>query len=130
MANLFVQARLSNVVEADPDCKAALDVLSFALYHEETREAPQTDDTKENKRVEVTDDEDEGNDSKRLRLENVEPDVKKRVWDQVVSSDGEDLSVEDLCRDIQDRSVVEAALRELEREDRVMVDDGLVFHTG
>ena len=31
---LFIQARLSNIVEAEPDCAAAMDILGFALYHE------------------------------------------------------------------------------------------------
>jgi len=31
------KARLSNVVEADPDVAAAMDILSFALYHENTK---------------------------------------------------------------------------------------------
>ena len=31
------QVRLSNVAEADPDVAAAMDILSFALYHENTK---------------------------------------------------------------------------------------------
>eukprot|EP00957_Ditylum_brightwellii_P015749 1186981-Ditylum_brightwellii.AAC.1 len=34
LASAHAKARLSQVVEADPDCMAAIDILGFTLYHE------------------------------------------------------------------------------------------------
>merc|ERR1711935_679797 len=34
LATAHAKSRLSNIVEAKPDCETAMDVLSFALYHE------------------------------------------------------------------------------------------------
>ena len=77
---LFVnhQARLSNVVEADPDVAAAMDILSFALYHENTKvigEGDSNDDTalgqkRQREDPEVTDASDvEENDAQKERVE-------------------------------------------------------------
>jgi len=44
MASAHAKARLSNIVEADPDVTTALDILSFALYHENNSGVPQEQD--------------------------------------------------------------------------------------
>ena len=69
------KARLSNVVEAKIDCAVAMDILSFALYHENTEmiETPMVI-LHGDKRPAVSDEsdmeEDDENDSKRQRLDN------------------------------------------------------------
>jgi DNA replication licensing factor MCM3 len=36
LASAHAKARLSDTVQAEPDCEVAMDILSFALYHENT----------------------------------------------------------------------------------------------
>ena len=38
LASAHAKARLSHVVEAEPDCEVAMDILSFALYHEHSNQ--------------------------------------------------------------------------------------------
>mmetsp|Transcript_23884 Transcript_23884/g.55716 ORF Transcript_23884/g.55716 Transcript_23884/m.55716 type:complete len:99 (-) Transcript_23884:839-1135(-) len=97
-----------------------MDILGFALYHENV--SPHTSKDETNKR-EVTDDEEIGNEPKRARL-----DLKSRVWEQIVQGDGE-VPVDSICLDVQDREVVMGAVQQLIKEDRIMVEDGVIFST-
>ncbi|VEU33795.1 unnamed protein product [Pseudo-nitzschia multistriata] len=47
LATAHAKARLSGVVEAAPDCEAAMDVLGFALYHESGGDKNQNDEPSE-----------------------------------------------------------------------------------
>ena len=145
----FLQARLSTIVEAEPDCSAAMDILGFALYHENTDQAPPSTvdendiDADNGQKRPLTPDssvgEQDGSDdeagaeassSKKQRLgdEEVDPrnDLKYRIWEEISKGDGE-ASVDSMCPDVTDRDEVSAAISEMEAEGRVMVSDGRVY---
>ena len=145
----LLQARLSTIVEAEPDCSAAMDILGFALYHENTDQAPPSTvdendvDAENGQKRPLTPDssvgEQDGSDdeagaeassSKKQRLgaEEKDPrnDLKYRIWEEISKGDGE-VSVDSMCPDITDRDEVSAAISEMEAEGRVMVSDGRVY---
>ena len=154
LASAHAKARLSPAVEADPDCTAALDILGFALYHENItttttttvmdvdKDVSKRDNgtdgpTDSNKRTEVTDDEEgDGEDThgptqKRMRLD-AQPDLKTRIWSEIIQldQDNDTVTADKLCVDVQDRSLVDAVVQELEGQDRILVDDGNIYVTG
>ena len=144
--SIYLKARLSNIVEAEPDCTAAMDILGFALYHENkqtqdtTYEADELDSMNAPKRpltpdssIEGMEDEDDNESavtSKKRRFggEDSDPrnDLKYRIWDDICKGDG-DLPIDSLCPDVTDRDEVIAAVSEMEGEGRVMISDGNVY---
>mmetsp|Transcript_24534 Transcript_24534/g.36586 ORF Transcript_24534/g.36586 Transcript_24534/m.36586 type:complete len:806 (-) Transcript_24534:167-2584(-) len=137
LASAHAKARLSQVVEADPDCMAAMDILGFALYHENSHGIA-SDGTSSKRQMDksasVTEEsegelvEEDGNDAKRARLDvDDQQTVKARIWDEINKTGDAQLAIEDVCKDIQDRSVVMEALRSMENDGRVMVSDGLIY---
>jgi len=145
LATAHAKARLSNIVEADPDCMAAMDILSFALYHENNSSIPGDDSMAEKTPSELLEQEHqtpssslEGDDdrddssrsSKRQRLSEdgtSTDDLKARIWDEMNKSGEGQLSLEDICKDISDRKIIQSAVVEMEEEGRVMFSDGLVY---
>lgn len=129
-----LQARLSNVVEAEPDCKVAMDILGFALYHENSGDVDGT----ASKVDKVTDDEgsdssvgdtDEIGGNKRRRLDEEGRSsnlIKSRIWDEITAADGE-LPLEEACPAMDDRESVMKAVDEMVDEGRVMVSDGIMY---
>ena len=132
-------------MEADPDVKAAIDILSFALYHENHQSISDklvpsnnsTDTDRSLKRKRVTDNETDTavspspssssspapNQSQSEFLRG----IKERIWDELNRSGDGDIMMDKLCSHIQDRSVIQKALQEMEEDGRVMVGEGMVF---
>jgi len=146
LASAHAKARLSPVVEAEPDVSSAMDILAFALYHEEQQSAVDANTAV----VSVSSEEGESdvdavdNDtadghaedatmmppsSKKARVNaGSESDIdviKKRIWEAVRSA-GEhgEVSLSDICKDVDDDLKAEA-VRQL--GDRIMEDNGLLF---
>jgi len=143
LATAHAKARLSSVVEADPDCSAALDILSFALYHDSknnnakptsfdtgTEGRPVTPELLERESSSNNDD-DIGNDKKRMRMDNeLARSSNKRstqIWDKLNRTGEGEISIEDLCGDDMDKSSVLETLEVMEKEGRVMTSDGVVY---
>lgn len=147
LATAHAKVRLSNKVEAEPDCKVAMDILSFALYHENANNvdgsgpvSTSPSKTSSRKRPEVSDDSDADgassddgdspSSSKRRRHSSADSDaeqaVKSRVWEAIAKNEGE-LHLEEIGDDIGDRDAVMAAIETLEQEGRLMVNDGIAY---
>jgi len=124
-----------------------MDILGFALYHENTGQTPppavgENDvDADNGQKRPLTPDSDagepDGSDdeagaassaSKKQRLGDDDPrnDLKYRIWEEISKGDGE-ASVDSMCPDITDRDEMSAAISEMEAEGRVMVSDGRVY---
>ena len=118
LATAHAKARLSPLVESEPDCSAAMDILAYALYHE------QYDQNKKRKLDEFT-----SSDLPTVTTEssNTQGDISDRIR-RTVSSLGETgISIDEICPDVVDRDTVQQILNRLEKEDRIMISDGLVF---
>jgi DNA replication licensing factor MCM3 len=146
LATAHAKARLSSVVAAEPDCEVAMDILSFALYHEnhhnvaggngETRPVV-SDDSDTGDAANTNAGADNDNDSsqepspKRTRLDTHEaaPDqvLKTKIWDKIAENDGE-LNLDELVgEDFGDRATVMAAIASMEAEGRVQESEGVVY---
>jgi DNA replication licensing factor MCM3 len=140
LASAHAKARLSHVVEAEPDCEIAMDILSFALYHENTGATKPAAEENEPEEavtpVEISDEGESGESdseepaSKKQRvvddLDEPSQELKSRLWDEITARDGS-AAIEDLCADLG-RDEVAKALDSLVQEHRVMKDeDGIVY---
>merc|ERR1711935_138645 len=133
LATAHAKSRLSNTVEAKPDCETAMDVLSFALYHEagETISNEATDD-EEDIVAEVSDDlnsEDQQDDlsepsSKRQRKEEnlTEDKLKARVLSELAQNDGY-LPIDDICQDNDNRDEILKLVQTLVSEGKLMTEE-------
>jgi len=134
LASANAKARLSNIVEAKPDCEIAMDVLSFALYHEageQSKDSTNIDgDLKE--AAEVSD-EGEGvstdhaviePSSKRQRTMEVseEDKLKSRILTELAMNDGY-LPIDDICQDNEDRDVIRNTVETLVSEGKLMTEE-------
>ena len=141
LASAHAKTRLSQVVEADPDVKAAIDIMAFALYHENhqstgAEERASTPDLREDKKRTRTDmesnqngetDGESSNNAKQNQgFDLSSEDLVKRIWEELTTN-GDAMAMEDICTDITDRSLVEKTIEELESNDKVMTSDGSVF---
>mmetsp|Transcript_7876 Transcript_7876/g.7468 ORF Transcript_7876/g.7468 Transcript_7876/m.7468 type:complete len:808 (-) Transcript_7876:256-2679(-) len=143
LATAHAKARLSTIVEADPDCSAALDILSFALYHDSknTNETKSLQDIGTERRPVTPDpvvrdpspnnDADNGNAKKRMRVDN---DSAKssvvssaQIWEKLNRTGQGEISIEELCEDDADRSSILETLEIMEKGGRVMTSDGIVY---
>jgi hypothetical protein len=85
-----------------------------------------TDDTNESpvKRQRLHDDESSGPSTPLTE-------IKSRVCEEIMKlGDQGEVAVSDLCVDLIDRPAVKAVLDELEREHRIIVNDGVVYFSG
>lgn len=119
-------------MEADIDCAAAMDILSFALYHENNEVTETPNATKRAAVSDESDIDDDVEDPKRRRLDEEEvpkesSDLHARIWEEL--SKGQDLTVDDICVDVEDREAVLAALAAMEAEDKLMVMDKIIYQT-
>ncbi|KAI2502649.1 MCM OB domain [Fragilaria crotonensis] len=140
LASAHAKARLSHVVEAEPDVKIAMDILGYALYHESNHDGLMQVEEVGKSLPEVSDDSDTDGVSpaKRQRMDDGQSSqsasfavVKSRVWDDIVKlADEGEMVIDNLCKDVQNRELVKAVVDELERENRVVVTDGVVYFTG
>jgi DNA replication licensing factor MCM3 len=136
LATAHAKARLSDIVEAEPDCETAMDILSFALYHENTNNVdgkilPVVSDVGDSDDGEgqVLDEETEEPPSQRRRLNDDSADpletIRKQVWEALEAKDGQ-LAVDELL-DEHDSAMLNDALESLAKEGRIMRSDGYIF---
>lgn len=137
LATAHAKARLSNVVEAEPDCEVAMDLLGFALYHENNHNVDGTaavpsSPPKFKRAQTVSDDDaesltDENSEPKRQRLSGgPERDLQTRIWEELSKRDGE-LSLDDLGDDFGEREAITAAVKILLADGRIMESDGMLY---
>ena len=144
LASAHAKARLSTQVEAEPDCQVAMDILGFALYHEngtsaipppseiptavseegESDEAMQDEDANENdepspKKQRV--DEPEDDDAEVDKSSN----MMNRVFEFVTGNDG--AAEMDQILEEEDRIVVRDAVNTLVQQGRLMLDGDTVY---
>ena len=137
LASAHAKARLSNTVEAEPDCQQAMDILSFALYHE-NGDVGNTLNEPSSVAAQVSDGEVEDGDdtnefepaTKKRKSDLVGQDdplqtLKRQLWDQVVENDGA-VEFDSLCEDIE-RERVTTAMNLLIEEGRLMLSNGIVY---
>lgn len=136
LSSAHAKARLSNRVEQDPDVTVATELLSYALYHEAGTmgDRRRKQQSQEDAEKEGTHDADaaaggEG-DLKRKRIEEDDEEeslrkIKARIW-RVLTEEGQ-VRVDAACPDVTDRSQVNTALVQMEKDGRVMLSDGEVF---
>jgi DNA replicative helicase MCM subunit Mcm2 (Cdc46/Mcm family) len=131
LASAHAKARLSNTVEAHPDCEVAMDVLSFALYHEDGEQRKNRTESEPDQPAEVSDEGEgesdsdvvEGRSSKRQRTENkVEDELKSRVLIELGQNEGF-LPIDDICKNIADRDEILKTVLSLVSENRVVTDE-------
>jgi hypothetical protein len=120
------------VVEAEPDCKVAMDILGFALYHENNGNVDGAT-SKSNTLPEDESDSSVENDEigyKRQRLDeegnSSSSAIKAKIWDEITAGDGQ-LPLEDACPAMDDHDRVMKAIEEMVSEGRVMEDDGILY---
>lgn len=132
LATAHAKARLSPIVEAETDVAAAMGILSFALYHENNSDdqrpdTPDLEDPRGGKRmrIEGTEKENVVSSEEQAVAERVE-DLSTRIWNELRAADGAK-AVDELCTEVQDRSAIEAVIRQLTEEQKVMSEDGMVY---
>jgi len=144
LASAHAKARLSHSLEADPDVAAAMDILGFALYHEQTgisavkrerEEIPQGNDEilspSRRARVSVVEGEDENVVSEELTTSasatsnNPIEEFKRKIWEALNKNDGQ-VEVSEVPSDAPD-SIKEKALKEMENEQRIYRSGGTLF---
>jgi len=130
LATAHAKCRLSETVEAEPDCEVAMDILSFALYHENSHnisnEAKATADSSQKRAVvsdagESDDDVERSSSPKRARVD--EESLQTRIWHALNENDG----MMDADEIEGDKESIQAALKSMTESGRIMVDeDGFV----
>ena len=146
---------MSNVVEADPDVSAAMDILSFALYHENnkvvgadnteasravvgqkrTREEGSDNDLTDSSDVDeeallqrqrVVDD-DDANKGNSNASDKPLADLKVAIYAEVSRSLEDSISIEDICTNVDDRALVARAVQSWEEDGKIMLSEGEVY---
>lgn len=133
LASAHAKARLSHVVEAEPDVKVAMDILGFALYHEnhqvEGGSTPDLRDDRKRTRDDINSDEDEdvnSNIKQRTTSSQVQTsDLSWRIFNEINANQG--ISMNDVCIDITNRTLVENVIDDLVTRENVMISDGALF---
>lgn len=150
LASAHAKARLSQVVEPEPDCEVAMDILAFALYHENhhhpnvsdassvPREDAEEGENNSSKRAVISDageesEDGEGADSpqnKRPRLSQEKHDTKSKLWEAIGKSDGalamKDIDSTDELEGLDEKSI-QVAIDSLKQEGRIMVADDVIY---
>lgn len=133
------------VVEAEPDVAAAMDILSFALYHENNQVIGENDVAAASKKrqreepdlTDTSDPEDEESEtSKRQREEAASnersnstlADLKQAIYQEVSRSLEDSIAIDDIATTVDvDRDLVLQAIQQLEAENRIIQSDGEVY---
>jgi len=145
LATAHAKARLSPIVEAEADVGSAMDILSFALYHENNNVAgedksrpdtPELEDSRPGKRMRTESTEGSSKEEKgdgsggsagTQTQKEQGPDLKARIWNELRAADGAK-ALDELCEDVEDRSQIDSVIRELAEEQKIMSDDdGMVY---
>lgn len=137
LASAHAKARLSNIVEAKPDCEIAMDVLSFALYHEDGEGQKNNDTDADADQQEVAEVSDEGEgvthdapgdvmapSSKRQRTAEIseQDKLKSRILTELALNDGY-LPIDDICQDNEDRDEITKIVETLVSEGKLMTEE-------
>jgi len=143
LATAHAKARLSPIVEADPDVAGAMDILSFALYHEnndtvagEGQNEEREDGTEQSQ---SSRDLEQQRGRKRARLSDGNGNTESpkdatidlaallpRIWTELQEANGE-MEIKNICSDVADRALVKSAVQELEEQEKIMVDEETVY---
>lgn len=145
LATAHAKARLSPVVAAEPDCEVAMDILSFALYHENHHNVAGATAAAAagEKRVvsDVGESDEEASETSSPKRSRTDGDaavdgqaapsttyqaLKTRLWDKIAENDGQ-LDIDELGEDFGDRDTVMAAIQSMAQDGRVMETDGIVY---
>ena len=142
LATAHAKARLSPIVEAEPDCSTALDILSFALYHDnnhngnnhssnvlDSKNRPQTPDLLEKDAQDESDSLQEKQ-KKRMRVgedTSRRVDISTHIWDTLNRSGNGEISLTELYEIDFGRSEILQALETMENDGRIMTSDGKVY---
>ena len=144
LATAHAKARLSPTVEADPDVAGAMDILSFALYHENNDTVVADEGQKEEsedgtEQSQSSRDLEQQRGRKRVRLSDGNGNAESpkdstidlatllpRIWTELQEANGEK-EIKNVCSDIADRALVKSAVQELEEQEKVMVDEETVY---
>ncbi|KAL7433317.1 hypothetical protein ACHAXH_002038 [Discostella pseudostelligera] len=149
LASAHAKARLSHVVEADPDVSAAMDILSFALYHENNkvigedgnetsllgqkrrREEPDlTDSSDVDEEVlqrQRVDDKGVSSNSNVASSDKTLADLKAAIYAEVTRSLEDSISIDDICTNVDDRALVTRAVQMLEEDGKIMQSEGEIY---
>jgi DNA replication licensing factor MCM3 len=134
LASAHAKARLSNIVEAKPDCEMAMDILSFALYHEDGEQKNNgTDVDADEKEAAEVSDEGEGAShddvltepsfkKQRISVVSEEDKLKSRILTELAMNDGY-LSIDDICQDNNDRDQIINIVETLVSEGKLMTEE-------
>ncbi|KAL7579400.1 hypothetical protein ACA910_014069 [Epithemia clementina (nom. ined.)] len=136
LATAHAKARLSNTVDAKPDCEIAMDILSFALYHDDSTAmdvdanvSVVSDDASSSpvQAVDRNDDHERPQQRRRLNDQNGDPvgHIMSEIWRKIEENDGT------LDRgDIEGNDdEVQAAVLRLLQEGKIMESDGVLYPT-
>lgn len=152
LATAHAKARLSDTVEAEPDCEVAMDILSFALYHENTNNVEEDGNKKNDTAGDIppavseSDTEEsgeeqqrpaEGSASKRPRLGGDDNDstlssaqklLQARLMSELNRNDGM-MSVKEMMTtgDPVDAQAMQQAMDALSQQHKIDVTDGIVY---
>jgi DNA replication licensing factor MCM3 len=141
LATAHAKARLSEIVEAEPDCQIAMDILGFALYHELTSPADEkekaivTDDDDDAEKVaDDGESEDDGDEeeraSKRAKLQHANNSMdmlKARIVEAIAENDGE-LNMNEIPDALgENADNLQVAVDALSDEGRIMMADGVLY---
>mmetsp|Transcript_35774 Transcript_35774/g.50687 ORF Transcript_35774/g.50687 Transcript_35774/m.50687 type:complete len:728 (-) Transcript_35774:229-2412(-) len=123
LATAHAKARLSKTVEAVPDVVIAMDIISFALYHEKVSSVkPNKTNAQGNNKENTNEPTPETGDQlplKRPKLDQIP--LKNRISQQLKQNQG--LSIDELCPDVSDRKQVDDVVAELSESGRLLVDE-------
>merc|ERR1712238_41071 len=134
LASAHAKARLSNIVEAKPDCEMAMDILSFALYHEDGEQKNNgTDVDADEKEAAEVSDEGEGAShddvltepsfkKQRISVVSEEDKLKSRILTELAMNDGY-LPIDDICQDNEDRDAIRNTVETLVSEGKLMTEE-------
>ena len=131
LASAHAKARLSHIVEAEPDVKAAMDILGFALYHENHQKeksenrvsTPELRDDRKRTRsdLESENEEPEDNIMREKPAASQSAELEKRIFNELRANDGA-IAKSDLCKDITDRRLVQETIDDLVSKNIVVCD--------
>lgn len=141
LATAHAKARLSKTVEAEPDCVMAMDILSFALYHESNYDA--TNGKKQNhgntlgvKRAVVSDDSDtesetigaENSRQRRRTESDGAENLRQQIMLQIDETGSLDLNaIPDSLLDQADDITIRAAVQAFVNEERLHLADDVAY---
>ncbi|KAL3935520.1 MAG: hypothetical protein SGBAC_008978 [Bacillariaceae sp.] len=144
LASAHAKARLSDKVEAKPDCEVAMDILGFALYHENGESAainvnnsPEHEDVSGDDEADsttpvavsdssVVEDHDGDMSPPAAKKQKTQEELRSRVFAEIQRHEGK-INMEDLCTDLENREELEELVDSLVSDGRLHKDDGVLY---